>query len=75
MVLPDDADVLMEYFRTEYPDIVEPRHLPDKKGGPATLIGGRRSNNQVFFYVSHDDLRRRRDFYSIDNDFWWDGFH
>lgn len=71
MLLPDDADDLMAYFRALHPDVHEPRHLPDKKGGDATLIGGRRHGSGAFFYVSHDDLRRHRDFYSVENDHWW----
>lgn len=71
MILPDDADALMDYFKANYRDIVEPRHLPDKKGGPATIIGGRHRANAAFIYVSHDELRRLIDFYSIDNDRWW----
>lgn len=73
MILPDDASDLMDYFRQLYPNVAEPRHLPDRKGGPATLIGGRHRDNATFVHVSHDELRRRREFYSIDNDFWWSG--
>lgn len=71
MDLPTDATELMTYFRQLYPEISEPRHLPETKGGPAVIIGGRHRKTGKFFHIPHHELRQNREFYSIDNDFWW----
>ena len=73
MDLPDDAEVLMVYFKKIHSNIDKPCHLPEMKGGPAVLIGGRHCTTGQFFHVTHSNLRAHRDHYSIENEYWWGG--